>query len=147
MVSHPLFQHGLGRGVPPVAALIAVPAAVFSFRRAHHEQQEEHDSTIKFSFNFFPFSFFSFFGNNEPARWEPPDMGLPGIALQKRRFSKKDGKARRKNPCLDVCSKPDGMNTICSKISLCGSSIKQKLKGEKLVTTSEKGQPAGHGPG
>ena len=32
-------------------------------------------------------------------------------------------------------------------IRVCGSSIKQKLKGEKLVTTSEKGQPAGHGPG
>ena len=36
--------------------------------------------------------FFLFFGNNEPGavgttRWWPP-----GIALQKRRFSKKDGK-------------------------------------------------------
>ena len=29
----------------------------------------------------------------------------------------------------------------------CGSNIKQKPKGKKLVTTSEKGQPAGHGPG
>ena len=48
----------------------------------------------------------------------PPTWGAPGIALQKRRFSKKDGKIRRKNRCLDVCSKPDGMNTICSKISL-----------------------------
>ena len=28
-----------------------------------------------------------------------------------------------------------------------GSNNKQKLKGEKLVTTSEKGQPDGHGPG
>ena len=28
-----------------------------------------------------------------------------------------------------------------------GSSINQKLKGEKIVITSEKGQPAGHGPG
>ena len=32
-------------------------------------------------------------------------------------------------------------------IRVCGSSIKQKLKGEKQVTTSEKEQPAGHGPG
>ena len=32
-------------------------------------------------------------------------------------------------------------------IRVCGSSIKQKLEGEKLVTTSEKKQPAGDGPG
>ena len=30
---------------------------------------------------------------------------------------------------------------------VCGRSIKQKLKREQLVTKSEKGQPAGHGPG
>ena len=64
----------------------------------------------------FPFFFFPlFFGNNEPGavgttRWWPP-----GIALQKRRFSKKYGKIKRKNPCLDVRSKPDEKNTICSK--------------------------------
>ena len=61
---------------------------------------------------------FLFFGNNEPGavgttRWWPP-----GIALQKRRFSKKDGKIKRKNPCPDVSSKPDGMKTMCAKISL-----------------------------
>ena len=41
-------------------------------------------------------------------------------------------------------TKPRNASTY---IRVCGSSIKQKLKGEKLVTTSEKGQPAGHGPG
>ena len=61
------------------------------------------------------FFLFSFFGNNEPGavgttRWWPP-----GIALQKRRFSKKDGKIKKKNPCLDVCSKLGGKNTIYSK--------------------------------
>ena len=30
---------------------------------------------------------------------------------------------------------------------VCGSSIKQKLKGDKQVPTSEVEQPAGHGPG
>ena len=31
---------------------------------------------------------------------------------------KKDGKCKWNHPCLDGCSKPDGMNTICAKISL-----------------------------
>ena len=40
-------------------------------------------------------------------------------------------------------TKPRNASTY---IRVCGSSIKQKLKVEKLVTTSEKKQPAGHGP-
>ena len=41
-------------------------------------------------------------------------------------------------------TKPRKVGTyICVEVS----SIKQKLKGEKLVTTSENKQPAGHGPG
>ena len=55
------------------------------------------------------------FGNNEPGAVGTTLWWPPGIALQKRRFSKKDGNIKRKNPCLDVCSKPDGKDTIGSK--------------------------------
>ena len=54
------------------------------------------------------------------------------------------GKKTAPNTHTRAPTKPRKASTY---IRACGSSIKQKLKGEKLKTASEKGQPAGHEPG
>ena len=50
-----------------------------------------------------------------PARWEPPDMGTPGIALQKRRFE--ENVEKRKNLCLEKFGMPDEANATVLKMS------------------------------
>ena len=60
--------------------------------------------------------FFVFLETTSPARWEPPVGGPPAL-LSRNVVSRKKMKKinKRKNRCLDVCSKPDGKDTIGSK--------------------------------
>ena len=51
-----------------------------------------------------------------PARWEPPDMGTPGIALQKRHFEEIVDK--RKRLCLEKFAMSDGINATLFKTLL-----------------------------
>ena len=50
-----------------------------------------------------------------PARWEPPDMGTPGIALQKRHVE--ENIEKRKNLCLENFGMPDEENATVLKMS------------------------------
>ena len=96
------------------------PLIVPVVRRDTSTQHEELQSASNGSTSsFFPFFFIFLWGETtSPARWEPPDMGGPRHCSPETSFLENDRKIKRKNPCLDGCSKLDGTNTICSKISL-----------------------------
>ena len=72
-----------------------------------------------------------FFWKQRARRGGNPRHGGGPALLSRNVVSRKNGKFQSKKLCLDVSSKPDGMNTICSKISLRNKITQISLRCQK----------------